>query len=223
MDTLVAQRYEFLEELHQLLKPRGYLEIGVQHGGSMQLSQCDSLGIDPAPLVIDGTLRGDQRVIVATSDHYFESINKMMPTYVDLAFIDGMHLSEFAVRDFMNVEKRANEHTVIVFDDVLPYNAQIATRIQPQGDWTGDVWRIIEVLRTYRQDLRMLLVDTFPTGSLVVFGVDPTNRRLDEWYSTIHHILTTHEPAPLEWVLDRRDAISRADAIETLRQWKETW
>ena len=36
---------------------------------------------------------------------------------MDLAFIDGLHLFEFSLRDFMNVEKLAHPGSVVVFDD----------------------------------------------------------------------------------------------------------
>ena len=41
---------------------------------------------------------------------------------LDFAFIDGMHLSEFALRDFMNIEEHMDRAGVVVLDDVLPRN-----------------------------------------------------------------------------------------------------
>lgn len=219
---MVASRYVFLDQLHQLIKPQGYLEIGVQHGGSLALAQCDALGIDPAPLVVPGITGPNARVQVAESDFFFEQIDSfrhMMPSVVDLAFIDGMHIAEFAVRDFMNVERISHEKTVIVIDDVLPYSPAIATREQPEGDWTGDVWRIMEILDLYRKDLRIMQVDTFPTGSLLVFNVDPQSTVLSKHYAAIHDILTKTQLAPPGWVLKREKAVSMTDALEALREW----
>ena len=49
-------------------------------------------------------------------------------TTLDLAFIDGMHLFEYALRDFINVERFADWSSVIVFDDMLPRNVDEAAR-----------------------------------------------------------------------------------------------
>ena len=219
---MVASRYLLLDQLHRLIQPRGYLEVGVQHGGSLALAQCDALGIDPRPLVVPGTVRETARVQVAESDFFFQhldSFGHMLPRVIDLAFIDGMHLAEFAVRDFMNIEKLSHRKTVIVFDDILPYSAEIAARDQPPGDWTGDVWRVMDILFLYRKDLRVLQVDTHPTGSLVVFNVNPESTVLREHYASIHETLTKTQSSVPDWVLKREKAVTMSDALETLREW----
>lgn len=223
MDAVVVPtRYTFLEQLHELLQPRGYLEIGVQHGGSLALAKCDALGIDPAPLVLPGTIGAHSRVHVAESDFFFrhiENFRHMVPRHIDLAFIDGMHLAEFALRDFINVERLSHPKSVIVFDDVLPYSSAIAGRVQPAGDWTGDVWRVMEVFKTWRLDLRVLQVDAFPTGALVVFNVNPGSTVLRDNYESIHKALTEFHPEVPTWVLNRTEAVSMEDALKTLGEW----
>jgi hypothetical protein len=217
---VVESRYEFLVELHQLLQPQGYLEIGVQAGNSLRLARCTSLGIDPSPMVIE-PLGHNAYVHVATSDSFFADnglIERLLPKRVDLVFIDGMHLSEYALRDFIYTERHSHSNTVIVFDDVLPYNGAIADRHQPPGDWTGDVWKLIEMLPQYRNDLRYLLVDTYPTGSLVIFNVDPSNKILEQNYLRIAPVLQMNRETP-HWVIDRSTAISRTDALHTLKEW----
>ena len=39
---------EFLKGLHEAVRPRAYLEIGLRHGDSLALADCPSLGVDPA-------------------------------------------------------------------------------------------------------------------------------------------------------------------------------
>ena len=70
-------------------------------------------------------------LVRTTSDEFF---NRRHPFAhlagqpVDLAFIDGMHLSEFALRDFINTEKFCHAGSVVVFDDMLPRNVIEAGR-----------------------------------------------------------------------------------------------
>jgi hypothetical protein len=61
---------------------------------------------------------------------------------------------------------------VVVFDDVLPYNADIATREPLPGDWTGDVWYTMVVLEPLLKErgLKSARVNTSPTGTFVVWG-----------------------------------------------------
>lgn len=221
-------RHEFLAELHALLRPKVYLEIGVQHGTSLRLAAGADLaiGIDPEPLCgppPNGVLYR------MTSDAFFAEVDAGLAMAggppVDLAFIDGQHLVENALRDFANVERVAHPGAVIVFDDVLPRNQAEAARQQCPGDWTGDVWRVEPYLRMWRHDLRLTLVDTFPTGLLVVTGLSDgdrrrvRSRRLAERYAAAHTsgVLFDAPPVPPR-VINRRYALDADIALQRIRE-----
>lgn len=168
-------RHDFLHELHKLLRPATYLEIGVQTGRGLAqaLPETLALGVDPAPQ-ISVPIVAESRIYAMTSDEYFAR-PLTRHEVIDLAFIDGMHLVEYALRDFIGVERHARPdgRTVAVFDDVLPYSPDIAGREPLPGDWTGDVWKINGILNARRPDLTRILVDVAPTGALVVLGLNP--------------------------------------------------
>lgn len=169
-------RHEFLAELHRRLQPRTYLEIGVQFGTSLNLAHAAerAIGIDPAPLV---EATGNQTIFHYTSDSFFASpeayvYSQLDDRKIDLAFIDGMHLFEYALRDFMNIERYCWPGSVVVFDDVFPRNQYEARRLQPGenvvGDWTGDVWKVMPILLAFHPgSLIFRKVDTQPTGTFV--------------------------------------------------------
>jgi methyltransferase family protein len=202
--------------LHETLKPRGYLEVGVFTGDSLRLVRpgTPAIGIDPAPH-LHGHFPGTTRIFTMTSDEFF--LQHYVPDFLDLAFIDGMHLYEYALRDFMNIERYSNPRTVVVFDDVLPRNDQEAAREQCPGDWTGDVWKVPRVLEMYRPELDVILVDTQPTGTCVVFslGQDPNCLRGQgpKLYDTVMTLgLDQWNDVPQE-VLDREGAVSPQEVL----------
>jgi hypothetical protein len=168
----MTTRHEFLAQLHELLRPKVYLEIGVHTGQSLRLAQFSehAFGVDPNPMV--GQPPANSIILPMTSDEFFEKRWFILPP-VDLAFIDGMHLFENALVDFHNTEKRMAPGGIIVLDDVLPYNQAIAERVQPPGDWTGDVWKVWYRLSADRPDLEVYQVDTSPTGTMVIMNPDP--------------------------------------------------
>jgi hypothetical protein len=179
-------KHRFLRELHKRLRPKGYLEIGVQYGHSLKLAEVDTpavVGVDPDPQV--GAPLADM-VLRMTSDQYFETYTAM--PWVDLAYIDGMHLVENVLRDFIGVEERATPGAVVVIDDVLPYAVEIAGREPLPGDWTGDVWKIWPILRKWRPDLHITMVDVAPTGAMVIQGLDPVNG--PAWLRTFYDQIT---------------------------------
>lgn len=222
---LDISRHEFLSALHLTLKPKVYLEIGVQYGSSLVLAEaCDvAYGIDPEPLLIwaPNNQLPNQRVHAMTSDAFFEGSYLTEP--IDLAFIDGSHLFEDAMRDFVNVLKRMRPGGVIVFDDVLPYNQEIANRKQPPGDWTGDVWKCFYALQTmysrgYINSLP-LLVDTWPTGTMVLLDVEP-RLSLPPEYSNKEHMLRWYpdgSSVPLQ-ILNRSVAVHPDRILEQLNE-----
>jgi glycosyltransferase involved in cell wall biosynthesis len=198
-----ASYLEVLERLHRELSPVSYLEIGVRRGGSLALARCPAVGIDPAP-AIDRELPPTTKVHPLTSDDFFaKGAHGVTP---DFSFVDGMHLFEFALRDFMNIERRAAPGAVIVLDDVLPNHPVQARRVRQTRAWTGDVWRVAEVLQRYRTDLFVLPIDAAPAGLLLVAGLDPANRVLWEGYSPIVREAADFDGPP-PGALERRYAV----------------
>lgn len=192
-----------LDRLHRELDLAHYLEIGVNRGGSLILARGFATGVDPAPIV-DRPLPPAARVIKMTSDAYFaQPMDEPKP---DLCFIDGLHLFEFALRDFMNVERHAAPGAVVVIDDIFPNHPAQAERKRRTSVWTGDVWRLAETLRRYRPDLFLLSINCRRTGLLLVAGLDPSNERLPKNYeSIVAEISKVYGPSPE--ILARRGAV----------------
>ena len=173
---------EFMKIVHRKLIPRSYFEIGVREGHSANLAKCPSIGIDPAARL--KFKFNDFSLIEATSDEYFsELIDSSFSA--DLAFIDGMHLFEYALRDFINVERHSQHTSVILIDDIFPNNVVQASRERKTKTWMGDVWKLKLCLEEYRPDLILVAVDTYPSGLLMVAGLDPKNTVLVEKYNEI--------------------------------------
>ena len=177
-------RHKLLKELHRTLDPRTYLEIGVHTGSSLALSRTRSIGIDPE-FQISKEISCDLQLWRTTSDEYFARVDAgafFQGVPLDLAFIDGMHLAEFALRDFMNVEKFMSPAGVVLLDDMLPRNPLEAARHRRTKAWAGDVFKVADILRTHRPDLTLVPVNTSPTGTVLVLGLDPTSRVLEDHY-----------------------------------------
>jgi hypothetical protein len=189
-------RHEFLTGLHALLTPRAYLEIGVNTGKGLALSRTRTIGVDPA-FRIRKELACDLQLVLATSDDFFARPDAMAwfpEGVVDLAFIDGMHLFEFALRDFINTERSCTTASVVVFDDMLPRSDAEAARDRITFAWAGDVYKVALVLERYRPDLVVLPLDTSPTGLVLVAGLDPSSTVLSDHYDDIVAEYATADP-----------------------------
>lgn len=197
---------DFLDQVHQRLRPETYLEVGIRNGDSLALSRCRSVGIDPAYL-IKAELDGDIALFRTTSDEYFARPEPLAATGgrpFELCFIDGMHLFEYALRDFINAERHSRARGLIVFDDVLPRRVAEAARIRHTKGWTGDVYPMLAVFARYRPDLAVITVDTQPTGLLAIAGLDPSNTVLADNYTEILQQFRSADPQPVpRQVMDR--------------------
>ncbi|MHB8271397.1 class I SAM-dependent methyltransferase [Bradyrhizobium sp.] len=194
---------DILDRLHRELRPAHYLEIGIRHGRSLALALGDATGVDPEP-AIQCELPATTTIVPLSSDDFFAQ-NSGDPT-PDFCFIDGLHHFEYALRDFMNIEERAASGAVVVIDDVFPSHAAQAERERRTRVWTGDIWRLVEILRQYRPDLFLLPLDAAPAGLLLIAGLDPSNRVLRENYDAIVSA-ARGLPGPPQKVLERRDAV----------------
>ncbi len=200
---------ELLAEVHRRLVPERYLEIGVRRGDSLALARGLAVGIDPQ-YSIEAELQCQVSLFRTTSDDYFSQPDPLAPTGgrpFDLAYIDGLHLFEFVLRDLINVERCSSPRGVIILHDVLPRNPDEAARDKHTRMWTGDAYQIIAVLRTYRPDLAVVPISTEPTGLLLLAGLDPGNTVLADSYDQIVSEFRTTDPQPVPSdLLDRLDA-----------------
>jgi hypothetical protein len=212
----------FLTEVHARVEPRTYLEIGVRSGKSLALSRCRSVGIDPA-YQVTAEISCDVSLFRTTSDEYFTRESPLAPTDgwpFDLAFIDGMHLFEFALRDFVNTERHSTSSSVVVFDDVLPRTVEEAARERITKAWTGDVYPVIPVLARYRPEVATVLVDTQPTGLMLVVGLDPDSTVLTDEYAAIMAEYRHPDPQPVPRDLLERGAVQAPQRVLDAGFWK---
>ncbi|MEN2739058.1 class I SAM-dependent methyltransferase [Microbacterium sp. X-17] len=209
-------RHEFLTGLHEALQPRAYLEIGVDDGRSLTLSHTKTIGVDPAFHIVS-PLRSDLLLARETSDDFFASTqaaDHLAGTPLDLAFVDGMHWAEFAYRDFVNVEKLCSPLSVVVLDDMMPRTVHEAARDRYTDSWAGDVYKVVELLRTERPDLIVVPVNTFPTGVVLVMAVDPASTVLGDRYDDLLAGLTSADPQDVpDHVIERTRAVDGRDLI----------
>jgi hypothetical protein len=180
---LHGERYSsLLERIHRHLEPRTYVEIGVAHGDSLRLvlPQTRALGIDPKPLVAY-PLPPNIRLFTETSDDFFARHDvraELGGAPVDLALIDGMHHFEYALRDFMNLERWCTPQSTIMLDDCFPHDRRTALRERVHTFWSGDVWKVVVLLKKHRPDLSIHTIATPPTGLCIVRKLDPSSRLL---------------------------------------------
>jgi predicted O-methyltransferase YrrM len=216
--------HELLEVVHRAYRPRSYLEIGVNTGRSLALSRTRTIGVDPA-FKITAEVQCDLKLVKATSDDFFardDALAHFPDGRIDLAFVDGLHLIEFALRDFMNVERHSDWTSVIVVDDVLPRDVGEAARDRAgRVAWAGDVFKLAEVLGKHRPDLLVLPLDTDPTGVLLVLGADRESRVLQDRYDEIVAEYVYPDPQRVPEVVLRRETAIEPASIAHSEIWTE--
>ncbi len=178
-----------LAALHRLERPHTYLELGVNRGRSLQLSsrRTLSVGVDPNPQV-PAEIEERYRIERTTSDAFFGSGKAQQffgGTPIDMAFLDGMHLFEYVLRDFMNVEQYSDEHTLVVIHDLLPSDMGAAAREPISETWMGDVWKLLLVLDQHRPDLEVCLVNAPPSGLGLVRGLNADSKVIPQAYEAL--------------------------------------
>ena len=193
--------FDFLAELSRKRGFQRYFEIGVNEGRLMSFVHADvAVGVDPRFVLTHNAAEHKQQthLISATSDRFFASPDLVanLGGSPDFSFLDGYHTFEFLLRDFMNTEALCDRTSVIGLHDCLPLDDIMAERdfdtwqsrtigTRYQGSWTGDVWKIVPILKKYRPDLKVLLVDCPPTGIVCVTHLDAKSTVLRDNYLKI--------------------------------------
>lgn len=171
---------DLLSRIHRALTPRSYVEVGVGRGASLQrtLPATACVGIDPAPTPPPG-LPAHVRVFPMTSNAFFArpNVEEILGfREIDLAFIDGMHLFEYALDDFQNLERRMSRSGTILVHDCIPFDHATSARERTTRFWTGDVWRVLPTLRQFRPDLAITVVGCAPSGLAIIQNLDPASQ-----------------------------------------------
>jgi hypothetical protein len=211
-------RHEFLAALMKKVRPRTYLEIGTRFGDSLRFSRVPSIAIDPG-FMIKHEIAADVQLVRSTSDEFFarkDPLARFPRPVIDYAFIDGMHLSDFALRDFMNVERWTQPGSVIVLDDMLSRNVDEAARDRFTGPWTGDVYKVLDALRQLRPDLITIEVNTDGSGVAIVLLPDASSRVLHDHYDRLVAEMVTPDPQDVPAaVLNRTYAVDPEQIVDS--------
>jgi predicted O-methyltransferase YrrM len=208
---------KLLGAIHARLRPRTYVEIGVADGLSLATvrPQTLAIGVDPA-MSIAVPIRARTKLFPLSSDEFFHDCDvraELAGRPVDMAFIDGHHVFEQALRDFINLERFCAPESVILMHDCLPGDRETSSREQTKIHWTGDVWKIVPCLSRYRPDLLVQTLDVPPAGLTVVRHLDPSSTILLELYDKV-----CEEFVPLE-----HDDLVAAGKSVTLKQVGHDW
>ncbi len=200
IEDLKGQNYlQYLRALHVRMMPRTYLEIGSRSGDSLALANCVSIAIDPT-FIISNNVIGQKPACLffqCGSDDFFGDFNptKILDSKIDFAFLDGLHLFEFLLRDFINTEQHCHANSIIAMHDCVPTDVYIADRNDDPVHrdqvgskrhwWTGDVWKLAPILRRWRPDVSLTALDCEPTGLLLASNLDPKSTVLKDHYEEI--------------------------------------
>lgn len=183
---------DLLGRFHEVRRPGTYLEVGSQKGLSLQPARGRCIAIDPSFRIESDVIAGKEDLYLyqGTSDDFFASnYLGQMGIRIDFAFLDGMHLFEFLLRDLINTERRAaGPKSVIALHDCVPYARIMTTRDWDKSitrSWTGDVWKLIPILRRYRPDLEVKVLDCEPTGLVLISHCDSQSTVLEDAYDEI--------------------------------------
>ena len=75
--------------------------------------------------------------------------------------------------------------SVVVMHDCWPLDERTSRRKRESVLWTGDVWRVVVMLRRHRPDLVVRTLGAPPSGLAVVLNLDPASTLLASRYEAI--------------------------------------
>lgn len=155
-------RWDIINYLIEKNKYVDYLEIGVQDYYSCcdKIQASNKTSVDPFPRNLCD--------FVGTSDDFFNQLAEDVK--YDIIFIDGLHQEEQVSKDIYNSLKHLRPNGTIVVHDCLPSSERMQERENHGGEWTGDVWKAIAKLKSYRSDLNIKVVNHDYGCGVIQFG-----------------------------------------------------
>jgi hypothetical protein len=168
--------FVWLERFHAALAPETYLEIGIARGQSLACARppTRAVGVDPEP-AINSQMKAETHIFCETSDVFFAErrlATLLRDKPLALAFVDGLHVFQQSLKDFMHVEAVCGPLSVVLIHDTLPLDEPTQRPERKTKFHTGDVWKTVICLKHYRPDLEILTIATPPAGLTVVLGLN---------------------------------------------------
>ncbi|MEX0609420.1 MAG: class I SAM-dependent methyltransferase [Balneolaceae bacterium] len=188
-------RLNVLQKLIDKTGAKTYLEIGVFNGEIISHLKCPTkIGVDPnfqlrfANKVRKFLPDTRYKTIEVTSDVFFQDFAcKTLSDGIDVAFVDGLHTYDQALRDVENCLQYLNKDGFIVMHDCNPLNEATAYPVEHSinevlelakkgevpgwnGSWNGDVWKALVHLRATRDDLHIFTLDLDWGLGIIGFG-----------------------------------------------------
>ncbi|MAT39159.1 MAG: hypothetical protein CL946_06110 [Ectothiorhodospiraceae bacterium] len=175
-------RIHVIQELINEVRAETYLEIGVKKGQCfLNIFAPSKIGVDPEfkipaqrklSTAVQNPTNVTNRYYEITSDEFFEKhADRVLTSGIDVAFVDGLHTYQQSYTDVTNVLKHLNDGGVIVMHDcnptsevaALPADSIKDVRLMDipgwTGDWCGDVWKAVAMLRSQHEDIRVFVLD----------------------------------------------------------------
>lgn len=163
LHRLSLNHIELIEFFVRLLKPKNFLELGVQFGELshklLPLIPYSYVGVDIVKdsniTYLENTFESFKFHTMTTDDYFTLNTGEMF----DMVFIDACHTHEQTYKDFLNVKDRINENGVIFFHDtypVIPY--------MTQPEISGDCYKTAEAIRTNHNDAYEIFTVTVNPG-----------------------------------------------------------
>ncbi|MDX1668265.1 MAG: class I SAM-dependent methyltransferase [Limnobacter sp.] len=188
---------DFIAQFVSHVGSKAHFEVGTFRGDSLQKINNPCLSVDPQ-YQVQQSLIGKKEMMLffqMTSDEFFARHNpeSIFGRKLDTAFLDGMHLFEYLLRDFIHTEKACHQDSSIFLHDCLPFGNWMTHRhdkapTNEKGNglfWTGDVWKLLPILKKHRPDLSIQCLDCPPSGLVRITNLDPGNKTLEQNYDLI--------------------------------------
>ena len=183
---------EGLTDIHQLLKPAHYLQLGVDRGDALR-----SVGLETRCIVVANGAKLDLDVV--EPDEFYPMASKAFFNHhqvrelfggaaVDLALLRGPSSYESLLEEFIELERSVGARTVICVEGTYPVEGKSAHRRRRTDYWVGDRWKLVAILKAYRPDLYIQTLPAAPSGLTLITGMDPESTVLTERFEEINRV-----------------------------------